>query len=81
MAKFKDLTNEKFYKLTVLKRGENSKNNKTRWLCKCDCGKEVEILSACLINGYTKSCGCFYKEKYPDSLNNNKKKKSYFMFM
>lgn len=32
-------------------------------LCKCDCGKRVEILVPNLQNGSTLSCGCFKREK------------------
>lgn len=27
------------------------------WHCKCDCGNEIDVQSAHLINGHTKSCG------------------------
>lgn len=29
-----------------------------RWLCRCDCGTEREVLQCSLINGKSKSCGC-----------------------
>lgn len=47
------------------------------YLCKCDCGKEKIIVKESIINGDTKSCGCFHakqcglahrKEKYSASL-------------
>ena len=38
IAKFKDLTGQRFGKLTVIKRVENNDRNKVRWLCQCDCG-------------------------------------------
>lgn len=34
-----------------------------RWLCRCDCGNMVEVLSSSLRNGNTKSCGCLHKEQ------------------
>lgn len=57
-----DLTGRKFGRLTVLKRADNSKSNGTKWLCKCDCGKEIEVLASHLKDGHTKSCGCFSRE-------------------
>ena len=60
---FKDLTGQKFGRLTVLAL-DNCENGKARWLCKCDCGKKVSVSRNCLTSGNTKSCGC-----YKDSLN------------
>ena len=62
MPKFKDLTGQRFARLTVVSRAENSKSNQTQWLCKCDCGNEAIVRSASLINGHTKSCGCYNDE-------------------
>lgn len=28
------------------------------WLCKCDCGNKVSVITASLVNGSTLSCGC-----------------------
>lgn len=57
MTKLKDLTGQKFGKLTVIERAENKGKN-TCWLCQCECGKRKVIISYQLINGKTKSCGC-----------------------
>jgi hypothetical protein len=56
-----DLTNHIFGKLIVLKDTGRRKSRRPIWLCKCDCGKEVEVLGKYLTNGDTKSCGCFSK--------------------
>lgn len=53
---FKDITGQKFGKLTVLKRAEN-KNKIVYWLCQCECGNQKKIASSSLLNGRTKSCG------------------------
>ncbi len=53
-----DLINKKFGFLTVVRRVENSKDNKIQWLCKCDCGKEKITLGVRLRAGDVKSCGC-----------------------
>lgn len=62
MAKLQDLTGQRFGRLTVIRRAKN-RRNLTYWLCKCDCGKEVEVSKGSLVRGYTKSCGCYNLEK------------------
>ena len=42
--------------------GEHQKKNGKRfryWFCKCECGKELWIVSGSIISGHTVSCGCF----------------------
>lgn len=63
MGKFVDLTGQKYNKLTPLYRVENNKENKAQWMCKCDCGNLVVVVSRDLRNGNTKSCGCLNDEK------------------
>lgn len=62
MTRLKDLTGQKFGKLTVIKRANNHKmpsgQTKTMWLCKCDCGNEVEIMYEHIVSSHTTSCGC-----------------------
>ena len=62
-SNFKDLTNQRFGKLTVIKYIETNKRG-SRWLCQCDCGKLKEVQSAELYSGDTTSCGCRYKTSY-----------------
>ena len=31
---------------------------KSRWMCKCNCGKEISVLGSSLTSGNTTSCGC-----------------------
>lgn len=59
---FEDLTGQKFNRLTVIKRMENDKYHNTKWLCRCDCGKEVIVYALALKNGDTNSCGCLKKD-------------------
>ncbi len=57
--KIEDLVGQKFNKLTVIQKIENKKQaGHTLWLCKCDCGKEVEVAGIHLKSGHTASCGC-----------------------
>ena len=62
MAKAKDLTGQKFGRLTVIKRAEN-KRGRVYWLCKCECGNEKVIMGDNLKSGGIMSCGCFQSEK------------------
>lgn len=61
-ANFKDLTGKIFDRLTVIKRVENDKSNRTMWLCKCSCGKEIIVRGSSLTSGNSKSCGCYRDE-------------------
>ena len=60
--KFKDLTGQKFGKLTVLERAEDyitpQNEREVQWRCKCDCGRECIVRGHNLRNGHTTSCGC-----------------------
>lgn len=64
--KFIDLTGKRFGRLVVIKRVEDhvqpSGQHKTRWLCQCDCGNEVCVISDNLNNKSTQSCGCLQDE-------------------
>ena len=57
-----NLLGEKYGKLTVIAEAPNI-GGRTAWLCKCDCGNEIQIITKSLRNGNTKSCGCLQKEK------------------
>lgn len=57
-SRFIDLTGQRFGRLTVIERGENSAAGATRWRCICDCGKETLTIASKLRAGLAKSCGC-----------------------
>lgn len=61
MGKAIDLTGQRFGRLTVISRAE-SRNGKTIWHCKCDCGNEKDVIYDNLKRGRTQSCGCIQKE-------------------
>lgn len=69
MAK-KDLTGQRFGRLTVIRehpepyRSPAGKPTR-RWVCRCDCGREVTVLQNSLTakGGHAQSCGCLQKEK------------------
>ncbi|KKM19997.1 hypothetical protein LCGC14_1649970 [marine sediment metagenome] len=55
------LTGQKFGRLTVIKRAENSLTGLGRWLCQCDCGGQSIVYSQDLRRGTTRSCGCLMR--------------------
>ena len=62
IGKAKDLTGNKFGRLTPLYRTSNI-GNKTAWVCQCECGNITVITADSLVNKKTQSCGCFQKEQ------------------
>jgi len=58
----KDLTGQKFSRLTALNKIRKSPNRSWIWLCQCECGTNIEVVGSLLVNGHTKSCGCLLRE-------------------
>jgi len=77
MGKLRDLTGQRFGRLTVTGRAEDycsrdcPEKRFTQWLCDCDCGeKGIVVLGANLRHGHTRSCGCWRKELARERLEN-----------
>ena len=83
MGKFRDLTEMKFGRLTVVKRVDDyvspSGNHNVQWLCKCDCeeNKYIVVSGGSLTRGLTKSCGCVQKKQSAENGKKNKKYNTY----
>lgn len=58
--KILDLTNIRFGRLVVTDKIKRCKSVLKR-LCICDCGNETWVSTHKLVNGHTKSCGCYRK--------------------
>lgn len=61
----RDLTGRRFGRLTALypvKKMDRGKASSACWRCRCDCGREVDVYSASLLHGLTRSCGCLNHE-------------------
>ena len=58
----KDISGERFGRLTAVKPVSKKGNGITLWLCKCDCGSEHITTITCLTTGDCKSCGCLKHE-------------------
>ena len=65
--RIKDLTGQKFGKLTVINQISNyvfqNGDSLTQWLCKCDCGNYKNVVGKYLKNGAVRSCGCIKKHR------------------
>jgi hypothetical protein len=57
----RDLTSEKFGRLTVLYRAEIRGKN-ADYVCECECGNFVTVRGQSLVNGDTRSCKCLARE-------------------
>lgn len=71
----RDLTGQRFGKLTVVQREPRPNTSRAFWLCHCDCGKHAVKMGKYLTCGDTKSCGCDQAEmrargnaKYGDTI-------------
>lgn len=60
-----NLINQHFGKWTVIEKDleKTTLKHKSYWLCKCECGIIKSISETSLLNGTSKSCGCFRKEQ------------------
>lgn len=78
ISRYKDLTGQKFGRLTVISYQGNDKHRNALWLCECECGNKIIKTARYLYHGKTISCGCWQKEiaqnmgknnlKYPNAI-------------
>ena len=57
MGKIKDLTGQKFGKLTVLEITNERRNRQVVWKCQCECGNIHYVTTNALLQNQIKSCG------------------------
>ena len=57
-----DLTGQRINRLTVLRKADEP-GIYSKWLCRCECGKEVNVAQADLRRRRTHSCGCALRGK------------------
>jgi hypothetical protein len=58
----KDLTGQKFGRLTAVEVVGRAKCRDSIWSCVCDCGTKTNVRGSSLTNGHTQSCGCLSRE-------------------
>jgi hypothetical protein len=59
----KDIAGIRSGKLVAIRPTETRSSGKVVWECKCDCGNTAYVQSTHIINGHSKSCGCYSSEK------------------
>jgi len=64
----RDLTDERFGRLAVVRATETDKYGNAQWICNCDCGRTIKVRRQSLTSGATQSCGCLRKEKSSERL-------------
>ena len=57
-----DIAGQKFNYLTAIERVPGGK-----WKCQCDCGNITYVQTTKLVNGLTKSCGCYQKQRISET--------------
>ena len=86
MSNIKDLTGFIFGRLKVISISDERVNRNVCWICECECGNIIETSARNLVEGGTKSCGCYRREVLknrkgtswinPDKLEKRKNRKS-----
>lgn len=72
---YKDLTGQKFGRLTAIKKDDTKKSRKAYWICLCNCGNIKSVRSDSLQAGRIRSCGCLKKEQDKTNLQKSEVKK------
>jgi len=64
LGKIKDITGQKFGRLTVIKMITDKRlNGYIPCECRCDCGNVIIVQSGHLRSGHTNSCGCYKSDR------------------
>lgn len=58
----KDITGQRFGRLTALNPTDKRRNGRVVWHCQCDCGNMIDVPINYLTSGDTQSCGCLKNE-------------------
>jgi len=62
-AKWKDLTGQRFGRLTAIRPTDERRNRTVVWECNCDCGNTAFVRGSTLRSGGTQSCGCLKSKR------------------
>lgn len=62
MPPIRDLTGQRFGRLTVVRRDADVVPGNVRWTCLCKCGKYNSVDRRNLVSGSIRSCGCLLVE-------------------
>lgn len=69
----KDITGQKFGRLTVIKRVGRNKQRQATWLCQCECGNQITVVGCYLRGKRVMSCGCLRKDNLLKSITKHNK--------
>lgn len=58
-----NLVGQSFGRLYVMSRMGSNRFSQARWKCLCSCGAETVTISAKLMSGWTRSCGCIKADR------------------
>lgn len=61
-GKVVDCSGKKFGRWTVLAPAEKDADGASRWSCLCECGIRRPVRTRSLVNGISKSCGCWSRD-------------------
>lgn len=67
MGVVKEITGQKFGRLTVLEMLDERINNYVACKCRCDCGNIIIVQSGHLRSGHTQSCGCYKSDRIKET--------------
>jgi len=68
MARFIDLTGERFDRLFVARLDHISKFGQAHWQCTCACNNTCIVAAHNLRSGRTRSCGCIPRGRKPKKI-------------
>lgn len=71
---FRDLTGQRFWRLTAISYAGKASNRSSLWRFRCDCGVEFVAEGTAVTRGKTRSCGCIRKEKAQLNLHGRNRK-------
>lgn len=61
--RFRNLTGQRFTRLTAVEFAGMKGARGAQWLCRCDCGTAIYAITVDLLSGNTRSCGCIKTEE------------------
>jgi len=61
--RLKDITGQRFGRLTVVARFGSTPAKHATWSCTCDCGNTCVVEGASLCGKHTQSCGCYSRDR------------------
>lgn len=63
MSRNKDITGQRFSRLSAVRPAGKTPSGKLTWECICDCGTVITVPTGALRSGNTRSCGCLRRDK------------------